>query len=667
MALLEKRHRVVLWLSAQVFVLASFLTGSNILAFLILPPGASLVFGYPDFGPLYGPFAIIDWSIRFSFPGYELLLGWAITGFLLALTFIFMGVYFTRHKITSSGAHGSARFAKLSEIKRFLSKDITGPILMQTEDAAYKLDPDTAQPRKLLKSGKILTTNDPEHILIVAPTRRGKGVNNVIPSLISCKYSVVVYDIKKENYNLTAGFRSLFSHVLPFEPTSRDSIHWNPLFEIEIGDNEVAQTQNLCEMLASPFGSKDEGSHWKISAVAFLVGVVLHVLYAEKDKSLAGVASFISNPERPIRKSLRHMLEVRHTPAGTHPVVAEVARTMLDKEDAEFSGVVSSAISYLTLYRDPIVAQNTRDSDFAIKDLMNKEHPVSLYLIVSPQDEARLKPLIRLLLKSIANKLTAKLEPPRHKLLLLIDEFPSLGAIPNFEAQLAFFAGYGIRCMLITQSFGFLQSIYGQHTTIPDNCRIKVILGSDTPQEAKLVTEYLGSQTIERESQSKSAKNSDVFGFNRTVSTSEMGRTLLTPDEMLRFPFDQALLMYGGAYPYRGKKIFYYLDKRFQAYTKFPAPGGRSTLAKTLRTLKPSVPWLGLRVQSFYDTEEEAEPYYKPSDIVLETNRKPQEISDKPHTQELEEEEPADSTYQDYVEPTVPGAKSASFLKKWIK
>src|SRR5205823_9082802 len=94
----------------------------------------------------------------------------------------------------------------------------------------------------------------------------------------------------------------------------------------------------------------------------------------------------------------------------THPVVGEKVQEMLDKEDKDFSGVLSTAKTALTLYSDPLVSKNTSASDFTINDLVNHERPVSLYLVVPPSDKIRLRPLIRLIFTMIVNRLTERMD-----------------------------------------------------------------------------------------------------------------------------------------------------------------------------------------------------------------------------------------------------------------
>ncbi len=78
------------------------------------------------------------------------------------------------------------------------------------------------------------------------------------------------------------------------------------------------------------------------------------------------------------------MLSTPHLgPGKPHPVVASAARELLNKSENERSGVLSTAMSFLGLYRDPVVAEVTSRCDWRIADLISGERPVSLYLVVA--------------------------------------------------------------------------------------------------------------------------------------------------------------------------------------------------------------------------------------------------------------------------------------------
>ena len=411
-------------------------------------------------------------------------------------------------------------------------------------------------------------------MLVFAPTRSGKGIGTVVPTLLSWPASVLVYDIKKELWQLTAGWRRTFSHCWRFEPTGRGGVKYNPLFEVRLGPGEVRDAQTIAEILIDPEGKGDK-DHWRLTGASLLTGVILHVLYAEQDKSLRGVSAFLSDPARSQFETFQRMLTTSHLPAGPHPVVAQTARAMLNKSENELSGVVSTAKAALTLYEDPIVADNTSQSDFQITDLMNADHPVSLYLVVPPSDLERTRPLIRLLLNQVGKRLTEKMtvsgQGYAHRLLMLLDEFPTLGRLSFFESALAFSAGYGIKCFLICQSLNQLEKAYGRDNSIIDNCHVRMAYAANRAETAKTISELMGQSTASKRQRSLSGKG--LFGA-RSVSESdqEFARPLMTPDEVLRLPFEDALLFIGGFPPYRARKLMYYLDPRLSPRAGLPPP-----------------------------------------------------------------------------------------------
>lgn len=182
-------------------------------------------------------------------------------------------------------------------------------------------------------------------------------------------------------------------------PDQCESAAYNPLLEVRRGEWEVRDVQNIADILVDPEGALERRNHSEKTSHALLVGAILHVLYAGQDKTLAGVAALLSDPKRPIEVTLKAMMTTPHLGGeGPHPVVASAARELLNKSDNERSGVLSTAMSFLGLYRDPVVAQVTRRCDWRIRDLVEDERPTTLYLVVPPSDISRTKPLVRLVL-----------------------------------------------------------------------------------------------------------------------------------------------------------------------------------------------------------------------------------------------------------------------------
>ncbi|MER9428814.1 conjugal transfer protein TraG [Mesorhizobium sp. M0408] len=444
--------------------------------------------------------------------------------------------------------YGSARWADKQEIKATGLLGSDGVVLGRF-DSAY------------------LRHDGPEHVLCFAPTRSGKGVGLVVPSLLTWPSSAVVHDIKGENWQLTAGFRARHGRVLLFDPTNPKSSSYNPLLEVRRGDWEVRDVQNIADILVDPEGSLERRNHWEKTSHALLVGAILHVLYAEQDKTLAGVAGFLSDPKRPIESTLSAMMKTAHLgDAGPHPVIASAARELLNKSDNERSGVLSTAMSFLGLYRDPVVAEVTRRCDWRITDLVDDKHPTTLYLVVPPSDINRTKPLIRLILNQIGRRLTEDLQvrAKGQRLLLMLDEFPALGRLDFFESALAFMAGYGLKSFLIAQSLNQIERAYGANNSILDNCHVRVSFATNDERTAKRVSDALGTATEMRAMRNYAGHRLSPWLGHLMVSRSETARPLLTPGEVMQLPSTDEIVMVSGAPPIRAKKARYHEDARFR-------------------------------------------------------------------------------------------------------
>ncbi|MFC3528836.1 conjugal transfer protein TraG [Paracoccus mangrovi] len=501
--------------------------------------------------PVYYPPAFFWWW--FSFDAYAPAIfveGGIIAvsgGFLAIAAAIFMSIIRAR-EARNVATYGSARWAEDREIR---AAGLLGPdgVLLGRYDRDY------------------LRHDGPEHVLCFAPTRSGKGVGLVVPTLLTWPASAIVHDIKGENWTLTAGFRAKHGRVLLFDPTNAKSSAYNPLLEVRQGEWEVRDVQNIADILVDPEGSLDKRNHWEKTSHSLLVGAILHVLYAEKDKTLAGVANFLSDPRRPVEATLRAMMDTPHLgETGVHPVIASSARELLNKSENERSGVLSTAMSFLGLYRDPVVARVTARCDWRIADLVGSRQPVTLYLVVPPSDINRTKPLIRLILNQIGRRLTEDLtnSGKRHRLLLMLDEFPALGRLDFFESALAFMAGYGLKSFLIAQSLNQIERAYGPNNAILDNCHVRVSFATNDERTAKRVSDALGTATELRDSTNYAGHRLAPWLGHLMVSRQETARPLLTPGEIMQLPPTEEIVMVAGTPPIRATKARYFEDARFQ-------------------------------------------------------------------------------------------------------
>lgn len=515
--------------------------------------------------PVYYPWRLFEWW--YAYEAYAPSIfnqagAIAASGGVLGVVVAVAGSLWRARQNQLVTTYGSSRWASKAEVAKAGLFDPEGVFLGRLND-------------------RYLRHDGPEHVMCFAPTRSGKGVGLVIPTLLTWSHSAVIHDIKGENWQLTAGWRAKFSHCLLFNPTDTASAKYNPLLEVRKGRFEVRDVQNIADILVDPEGSLERRNHWEKTGHSLLVGVILHVLYAEREKTLARVAAFLSDPSRSFERTLRMMMSTNHLGSEdapeAHPVVAQVARELLNKSENERSGVLSTAMSFLGLYRDPTVAETTSACEWRIADLMDAERPVSLYLVIPPSDISRTKPLVRLILNQIGRRLTERLEGEqgkkhRHQLLMMLDEFPALGRLDFFESALAFMAGYGVRSFLIAQSLNQISKAYGENSAILDNCHVRIAFASNDERTAKRISDSLGTATEQRAQRNYAGHRLAPWLAHVMVSRQETARQLLTPGEVMQLPSEDELVMVSGQPPIRAKKLRYYEDTNF-AGRVLPPPG----------------------------------------------------------------------------------------------
>lgn len=559
---------------------------------------------------IYMPHMWVIWFLKFNqlaqpevkqilWTGLMLAAGGSLASVLLAAL-----IMYSRTRKLQQGnehLHGSARWAERKDIEEMgLIGKGEGVYIGGWEDK---------------KTGQIhyLRHNGPEHILAFAPSRSGKGVGLVLPTLLSWPHSTVVYDIKGENYALTAGWREKQAGqwVLKFSPVELEGGHsFNPLSEIRLGTpRDVSDAQNIAFMLTHPKGDTDDEDHWVESATSLLTGVILYACYKAKAEgriaSLPEVAAVLTTPGQSFEETLNEMLltpldeanqygwrTVRGNPTSVHPVVAEKAQEMLDKEDKELSGILSSAKVKLQLYSDPIVSANIGRSDFCVNDLVNGDKPTSLYIVVPPSDKDRLKPLTRLLFALIVNRLTESMkfedgrsvQTYKHRLLALIDEFPTLGRMDNIVNSMGYTAGYGIKYYLIVQDKVQLNNVYGENELVFSGTHIRIAYAPNNPETAELLSRMTGTMTVVKADHSYSGNRLSPMLGQVSTNVQEIERPLMTPDECGRLPGPKKdargniteagdmLIFVTGFSPIYGKQILYFKDEIFSKRAKLAPP-----------------------------------------------------------------------------------------------
>ena len=428
------------------------------------------------------------------------------------------------------------------------------------------------------KGGRYLINDEPLHTLVAAPTRSGKGVGVVIPNLLTWNGSVVVLDIKKENYTLTAGYRAKHQEVHMWSPMDERSARYNPFdFVAKRGPNRITDLQKLAQILL-PRPEHGE-TMWVNEAQSLFLGIALLVLDDSDMPSTLGQVYRILMTDARLTKIAEEALDNEALDPACHAALANYK----NKAEKERSGVKSSLTSSLALWANPNIDAATSGSDFDLRQFRRKRS--SVYVGVGQDQLLTLAPLLNMFFQQAVAELSKSLpatdEP--HEVLFLIDEFPMLGAMPTLQKGLALLAGYKIRIVLITQGLGQLDEIYGRQATegILQNCAVQVFFASNDDTTTNYVSARLGSKTVRVRSQSQSQD------WSYTTSTSYIARPLLPPEEVRRLDPKKALIFKETSRPVLAEKIRYYEDTQLMKLLfdapevrPLPNPNAAKTLAQ---------------------------------------------------------------------------------------
>lgn len=652
---------------------------------------------------IYPPWRYMDW---FDSPELNKVIPAILNQYRLypiaALALGFLMTYAAVKSIKTDISHGSAEFAKEKDIiEADLGQNMTknGGVFVYDKKPLFKIFGHQFYRKKKVRkdSGvvigidpftkKLMLHNGPEHILLMAPTRSGKGINTIIPTGITWKNSIFFFDPKGELWANTSWYRKNILHqkVMKFEPLCIDGStnRWNPLAEINFMTNEeISDVSTVVSVMVKPDGEKQGGSDpfWDNAAANLLNGVIMHLLYKHYKEKLplpcpTDIMSFLSSPDKDTDELFEDMMTYPHItpeqfleeeyedikydskgnpvlgPDGkpehetkrymnpflriygkfyvkdinrfndalslegkdkvhdieelqhylqklkkekpeefkkidwdtrdpdddehpfhmllTHPRVAESAANMKNGAEQTRASIMQTAQTSLGIYQDPVVQENTKVSDFCIRDLLDPSQEVSCYLVMQVKDIATVKPISRLFVNTLLNKLIRDMKfgdntpAKKQRLLLMLDEFPQLGKMESVELALAICAGYGIKICIVCQDVNQLNKAYTKDNSIASNCHVHIYFTPNLDPggaTAKAISETLGKMTI------KSVSHSDGGGGigKGSDSISSQARELMTPDEVAKMSTESELVFVAGHKPILGRKLRFYLEPFFQ-------------------------------------------------------------------------------------------------------
>jgi type IV secretion system protein VirD4 len=475
--------------------------------------------------------------------------------FLIGVVAIFLTLAAASRKQQS--LYGDARFANRSEIRRSGLLGKHGIVV-----GKYR--------------NRFLTFSGQQFVLVAAPTRSGKGVGIVVPNLLNFSDSVVVLDIKQENFDITSGYRAAHGQeVFLFNPFAADgrTHRYNPLSYISDDPHlRIRDILAIGTILFPPEGKDGSGkdAFWYDAARNLFLGLTLLVCETpELPRTLGEVMRQASGYGRKLPDHLNAVIQGRWSEG--RPLSAacvDALYRVLDNAEITFASIVSTFNTTLTNWANPIFDAATSESDFLLTDLRRKR--MSIYVGITPDHLPDAGSLLNVFFSQLVNLNLRELPQAnpelRYQCLLVMDEFTAVGKVNIIAKAIGFMAGYNLRLLPIIQSVAQLTAVYGQQDarTFITNHALQVIFAPREQQDANEYSEMLGYVTHKSKSMSRPTGFSFEKQASRSDTTSDQKRALMLPQELKELGQDREIILLENSKPILADKVRYYMDPVFK-------------------------------------------------------------------------------------------------------
>ena len=457
--------------------------------------------------------------------------------------------------------HGAARFANTAEIRK-----------------AGLLDPKGGLDKTILvgkKNGRYLTYGGYQFVILAAPTRSGKGVGIVVPNCLNYSDSLVVLDIKGENFDITSGFRAKHGQkVYLFAPFDEAGVthRYNPL---EYISDDPAQRLGDIDAIGTALysGGNQNDKFWSENAKDLFRGLCLFVL-ERKDlpKTFGEILRQASGKGKPLKEYIFE--ELKKAQDTGHPfsnACIDCLNRVLSNSENTLAGIVATFGTPLLIFQNPRVDLATSANDFDLREVRRER--TSIYFKMPPNKLKAGSVLVNLFFDQLLN-LNTRVLPSQDKTLkqqclVLLDEMTSIGKVAMIAQAVSYMAGYNMRLLTIIQNKSQLEDVYGKAgalTLLSNHALMVMYAPSPTVQsDAQEYSEMLGYETVKSRSRTSSMQSS-------STSTSDQRRALMLPQEIRELGQTREIVSLENCKPILCDKIRYYEDPDFTCRAHLPPP-----------------------------------------------------------------------------------------------
>lgn len=441
--------------------------------------------------------------------------------------------------------------------------------------------------------GNLLRFGGQEFASVGAPTRSGKGVGIVIPNLLTWENSLIVLDVKQECFSITSKYRKekMGQKVFLFDPFSFNTNRYNPLEYLDFNSPDIElQIQGLANSLyPSGKGGKDffvlQAQAVFVSCV-YLMGKLKEIDLLGNSFTLTSLAGILQgvkvqewnseeNRFEVVTRPLQETVEAVNTMGLLSETIYAKFLSFFDQMEAkdQFTGVKASFETPLKVFQDPLFEMATETNDFDFRDL--RKEKITIYIGITPENIGTARPILNLLFSQLIYENIRQGLPDtnpslKHGILMLMDEFTSIGFMEQYQVAIAYMAGYNIRSLIIYQNRTQLGENpplgYGDKgsETLLENHSCNIIYRPKNPKTAEEISKRIGNITTQNRNKSYSKS-----GTSTSDNTTQ--RALILPQEIMDLKDDEEIIFCNSA-KIKCKKAFFYNDPFFIDRLKSVSP-----------------------------------------------------------------------------------------------
>ncbi|HXH47643.1 MULTISPECIES: type IV secretory system conjugative DNA transfer family protein [Bradyrhizobium] len=412
-------------------------------------------------------------------------------------------------------------------------------------------------------NGSTIRSDEPAHILVVGPSRSGKGTGFVLPNGYLWQGSAVFFDPKRENFDALANHRTTMGNkVFMFSPGSSDTHRYNPLDFVR-RDERMATDCLVVASFVIPEKADDTWAGAGRLLLSALIGYVLASPLTTTAQHMRTVAR-MTTTGKDISTVLRAIVKTERDHLPTWVIDSFNQYIALEPETR--NSAVFNVNMAMSLWNNGLISAATETSDFDIREL--RRQPMTIFIGCTIAELSIFRPLIRILFQQIHDLLMEKIPGPDepHQVLLMLDEFFHVGRMDSLISKITISAGYGFRMAIVMQDIAQLDELYGRHTRITtvSGSQIKLFIQINDLETSEFVSEMLGETTqvyktpIQRPDQG-------IFA-PRVWAPHYTPRPLRSPLELREMSSRLSILMVKNSPSFELTKIRHYLDKPYRSF-----------------------------------------------------------------------------------------------------